>query len=253
MRRATFTTTPIDTGFWYAVPQSQVELTSSGLTYQDQPGPLTTTESYAVGDRVGMTAACSALGAHLCTLAELKSAFLRGYREPLWDTWMFFSIPNRDVILYSDGCHHYTGTAECYEGVVVNTPRPHPADRVYCCPTWSVVTSPGLCCSGLLSRRDPIVTNETYAVDDRAGMTSGCSALGAHLCTLAELKEAYLRGYRQPSTYPLWTYFAVPNRDVALFDNGCGQYLGLECYESIVANTPRPYPTNVVSCCPNWN
>ena len=239
---------PTYTGLWYSVPESQVEFNSSGLTYFDLPGPLITTETYGKDDLVGMAAACSSLGAHLSTLAELKEAYLRGYRQT-YPTWLYFSIPNRDAQLLSGGC--VTGP-ECYEGVVSNTPRPNPTSYVSCCPVMSVVTSAGLCCPGslgLIPHRFPIITTESYALNDRVEMEAACSLLDAHLCTLADLKDVYLMGYRQPSLGN-WYYFSLPNRDAQLFIDGCGIYTGEHCYEGVVANTARPYSTSRLFCCP---
>ncbi|XP_033625588.1 uncharacterized protein LOC117288844 [Asterias rubens] len=255
---------PIATSFWYSVPDSKILVNATGLTYLSQridTDPIITSQNYHQADRVGQAQACSALDAHPCTLAELKEAYLRGYRQP-YSQWLYFSVPERDAQLYNDGCCGYSGD-ECYEGIVANTPRPRYSCPVFCCPTLSEKvssperSSPAMCCPGLIIPRDPIITEEVYAKEDRDVMASACSALQSHLCTLAELKEAYMQGYRQPHSHEhnceeIWHYFAEPNQDAILFNDGCGLYTGNvdECYEDIVAHTPRPYNNGRVFCCP---
>ena len=110
--------------------------------------------------------------------------------------------------------------------------------------------SAGICCPGpKLDPEDPIITAGTYNLADVASQVHACSDLASHPCMLPELKAAYQRGYRQPSGS--WLFFAVPNRDVRLYSNGCGSYAGAECYEGVVANTPRPHSSSKVFCCLN--
>ncbi len=253
---------PTAISFWYSVPDHKVLVNATGLTYQeyDTPHPIITSQSYNLTDRDGQAGACSDLEAHLCTLAELKEAYLSDYRQPDSSKWFYFSIPNRDVRLVDAGCVPYSEYSECYEGILINTPRPNPSGQIFCCP-YAVLgaesSAPAMCCPGLVSPRDPIITQEVYAKEDRDGMASACSALEAHLCTLAELKEAYLRGYRQPLNRPdncsaLWLYFSESNSNAKLFNDGCGPYTGVvdECYQGIVAHTPSPDPNGRVFCCP---
>ena len=249
---------PSAISFWYSTLGSKVMVSATGLTYQEYhtPDPIIASQIYTVNDRDGQAQACSDLDAHLCTLPELNEAYLSGYRQPDSSQWFYFSIPNRDARLITDGCIY----SECYEGVVSNTPRPAPSGPVLCCPVpSSESSSPAMCCPGLIIPRDPFITEELYAKEDRDGLASACSALQAHLCTLAELKEAYLQGYRQPFHQPdnvgnlLWLYFAEPNRDAKLFNDGCGSKYTWnvdECYEGIVANTPRPDDSGRAFCCP---
>ncbi|XP_071785928.1 uncharacterized protein [Asterias amurensis] len=130
--------------FWYAVPSGSVIMGSRGLAYsEDLPSPVITTDDYPSTDRDAMTKACCALEAHPCTLAELKAAYLSGYRQTYDTPWLAFAVPGRDAKLFSDGCGTYSG-AECYGGVVATTTRPLANLKMICCPFCRGL--PGLCC-----------------------------------------------------------------------------------------------------------
>ncbi|XP_038069276.1 uncharacterized protein LOC119738451 [Patiria miniata] len=160
---------------------------------------------------------CRKTGQHLCLQWELDHASKEGYpATPL--SW--YADPDSQAVL--------TETGVTYHDLPLTSP------------------SPGLCCSLPMSYRHPVLTRESYDLADRAGQASGCSDLAAHLCTLAELKEAYEHGYRSWD----WYYLATPNRDASVA--GCSEYhYGDECYQDTIANTPRPEWRTRAYCCPN--
>ena len=80
-----------------------------------------------------MVSGCSALFAHLCTLEELAAAYHGGYRQPIY-AWLYFADPQRDAMMFEDGCGTYsTRPGECHHGAVANTPRPEARARAICC------------------------------------------------------------------------------------------------------------------------
>ncbi|XP_038077320.1 uncharacterized protein LOC119745167 [Patiria miniata] len=171
------------------------------------------------------SADCQTADQHLCELWEVDRAYAAGYAELILpaDTDIWYAVPDSQAVV--------NGNEVTQHGLPMTT------------------SSPGICCLGSqLSPQYPIITSETYSLQDVAGQARGCSALASHPCSLPELKAAYLSGYRPPSS---WLYSAVPNRDVQLYSNGCGDYTGSECYEDVVANTPRPFGSSSVFCCPN--
>ncbi|XP_038066734.1 uncharacterized protein LOC119736798 [Patiria miniata] len=159
---------------------------------------------------------CRRTGQHLCLQWELYYASKEGYptTPPSW-----YADPDSLAVL--------TETGVTYHDLPLTAP------------------SPGLCCSLPMTYRDPVITPQGYELADRAGQASGCSDLAAHPCTLAELKEAYDRGYIRG----FWLYFAMPNRDASVA--GCTIHQGDECYQGTIANTPRPTARARVYCCPS--
>ena len=173
---------------------------------------------------------------------------MKGYRQVSPDEWIAFSDSSRYAQLFPDGCGNHTGT-ECYADVVANIPRTNSSDKMYCCLGAGEIVAPGICCPKVLI---PFLTEGAYFVVDRDEMADDCSqTLNAHLCTLAELKDAYLLGYRQPLGIN-WLFFAMAGRDAQLYKGGCGDYIDDECYEGVVANTQRPTADqNQAFCCPS--
>ncbi|XP_022103309.1 uncharacterized protein LOC110986033 [Acanthaster planci] len=163
---------------------------------------------------------CQSAGQHLCLQWELQYANKKGYPTTTPDgSW--YADPDRLAVL--------TETGVTYHNLPLTT------------------SAPALCCSLPLSYREPVLTKESYDFADRAGQISGCSDLAAHLCTLAELKEAYDHDYQ----CVCWYFFATANRDAAVKPGGCGSYSGSECFEGIIAHTPRPANGRPAYCCPN--
>ncbi|XP_022103310.1 uncharacterized protein LOC110986034 [Acanthaster planci] len=163
---------------------------------------------------------CQSASQHLCLQWELQHAYKEGYpAATTHGSW--YADP--------DGLAVLTETGVTFQDLLLTA------------------SAPALCCSVPLTYRNPIPTKAGYDLTDRAGQMSGCSNLAAHLCTLAELKEAYYHGYR----CECWFYFATPNRDAAVKNGGCGFHTGSECFEGIVAHTARPAARHRAFCCPN--
>lgn len=72
-----------------------------------------------------------------------------------------------------------------------------------------------------------------------------CESVRLNLCSLAKLKLA-----RDDYGYwsGIWGHYDVDGRDVKVFD--CKYWAGDECYEGVIANTPRPANTMKAYCCP---
>ena len=130
---------------------------------------------------------CRQKGQHLCELWELESGNITTLPQHVS---MWYAVPDSQVVL--------NGSVVTYHGLPVTAP------------------SLGVCCLGaFVSPQYPFVASTVHKVDDRDGMRRTCSALGAHLCTLPEVKAAYLRGFRHYNWFR-WAYFAMPNYDVNL-------------------------------------
>ncbi|XP_038069779.1 uncharacterized protein LOC119738875 [Patiria miniata] len=184
----------------------------------EEKGPISLTDCRFY-NHPSAASECNKTGQHLCLRWELDHASNEGYpATPPYGSW--YADPDSQAVL--------TETRVTYHDLPLTSP------------------SPGLCCSLPMTYRDPVITPQSYELADRAGQASGCSDLAAHPCTLAELKEAYDRGYRSVD----WLYFEIPNRDASVV--GCGVYhYGDECYQDTIGNTPRPGAPREVLCCPN--
>ncbi|XP_022103311.1 uncharacterized protein LOC110986035 [Acanthaster planci] len=181
--------------------------------------PLSLTDCW-YQSRACASSDCQSAGQHLCLQWELQHAYKEGY-PPTTPHGSWCADLGRLAVL--------TETGVTFHDLPLTT------------------SAPALCCSVPVSYREPVLTEQKYDLADRAGQLSGCSDLAAHLCTLAELKEAYDHGYR----CNCWYYFATPNRDASVKPGGCGAYYGSECYQGIIANTPRPANGRPAYCCPN--
>ncbi|XP_038076671.1 uncharacterized protein LOC119744681 [Patiria miniata] len=214
------------TGSYYCGPEKPLDVMRLQLLVKGDKGlPGLTDRTYDT--QASASADCQTADQHLCELWEVDRAYAGRYAEILpADTDIWYAVPDSQALV--------NGSEVTQHGLPMTT------------------SSPGICCLGSqLSPQDPFITSEYYSLQDVAGQARGCSALASHPCTLPELKAAYLRGYRQP-TSSAWPYFAVRNRDVHLFSDGCGDYAdGPGCYEGVVALTPRPRGSSPVFCCPN--
>ncbi|XP_038053442.1 uncharacterized protein LOC119725905 [Patiria miniata] len=155
---------------------------------------------------------CPGTGARLCPLVLLAYANNLGYATAEWG---WYASPNLFANVEEDEL------VVCYDPQAGQTAR-----AGYCCPMVNSF----------------VLSEDEYATHGEA--QAFCASMRLHLCSLAELKSARDHGFWGPS----WGRYEVEGRDVKVSD--CKYWSGPECYEGVIANTPRPRHTLPAYCCP---